>query len=112
MSSKPVPIQGIEPPPLLEFNIRQYVDAIQNVISSLFNPTKLTYKVNTGGGIKSPDRDLFPYLLDSYLYTLTILTFYFSKRVQPFILKCLHVLEALPDLFFCTSCAINYDLDL
>ncbi|KYG32527.1 hypothetical protein [Bacillus gaemokensis] len=100
---------------VLQFNIDQYIDSIASVISSLFTPTKITYKVNSA--FQSPDRDLFPYLLDSYVHTLTImigaflvaillsttltiLTFYFSKRVQSLIIKGLHVLEALPDLFF------------
>lgn len=58
-------------PPLLQFNMSQYVDSILNVISSLFNPTKITYKVSSN--FQSPDLDLFPYLLDSYLHTLPIM---------------------------------------
>lgn len=71
VSQKPLTIQGMEPPPLLQFNMSQYVDSILNVISSLFNPTKITYKVSSN--FQSPDLDLFPYLLDSYLHTLPIM---------------------------------------
>ncbi|PER24917.1 ABC transporter permease subunit [Bacillus cereus] len=107
---------AIPPTPTLQFNFSNYLDSISNVISSLFHPTSITYKINNAG-TQSPDRDLFPYLLESYTHTLTImicafliavllsttftiLTFYFSKRIQFLILKTLHVLESLPDLFF------------
>ncbi|KFN02540.1 hypothetical protein DJ93_4651 [Bacillus clarus] len=71
--SKQAPaFQGMEPPPVLQFNMSQYVDSILNVISSLFHPTTITYKVSIAG-IQSPDRDLFSYLLDSYIHTLIIM---------------------------------------
>ena len=99
----------------LHLNFEQYVTQIQSVFQSLLHPTKMTYKVDIV--MKNvPDRDLFPYILETYLYTLTImivaflvaiflatfltnLTFYFSKRTQSTILKGLHVIETLPDLF-------------
>ena len=113
---------AIPPTPTLQFNFSNYLDSISNVISSLFHPTSITYKINNAG-TQSPDRDLFPYLLESYTHTLTImicafliavllsttftiLTFYFSKRIQFLILKTLHVLESLPDLFL--SFAYSY----
>ncbi|MFJ8453629.1 hypothetical protein [Bacillus paramycoides] len=107
---------AMQPTPTLQFNLSNYLDSILNVISSLFHPTTITYKISNAG-IQSPNRDLFPYLLESYNHTLiimicafliavllsttfTILTFYFPKHIQTIILKILHVLEALPDLFF------------
>ncbi len=107
---------AIPPTPTLQFNFSNYLDSISNVISSLFHPTSITYRISNAG-TQSPDRDLFPYLLESYTHTLTImicafliavllsttftiLTFYFPKRIQSLILKTLHVLESLPDLFF------------
>ena len=110
---------AIPPTPTLQFNFSNYLDSISNVISSLFHPTSITYRINNAGTL-SPDRDLFPYLLESYTHTLmimicafliavllsttfTILTFYFPRRIQSLILKTLHVLESLPDLFFVVS---------
>ncbi|WP_260870042.1 hypothetical protein [Bacillus nitratireducens] len=107
---------AMPPTPTLQLNFSNYFDSISNVISSLFHPTSITYKISNAG-TQSPDRDLFPYLLESYTHTLTImicafliavllsttftiLTFYFPKRIQSLILKTLHVLESLPDLFF------------
>lgn len=113
---------AIPPTPTLQFNFSNYLDSISNVISSLFHPTSITYRISNAG-TQSPDRDLFPYLLESYTHTLTImicafliavllsttftiLTFYFPKRIQSLILKTLHVLESLPDLFL--SFAYSY----
>lgn len=107
---------AMPPTPTLQLNFSNYFDSISNVISSLFHPTSITYKISNAG-TQSPDRDLFPYLLESYTHTLaimicafliavllsttfTILTFYFPTRIQSLILKILHVLESLPDLFF------------
>jgi len=104
----------IKTSPLLQLNWDQYIESIKNVIHSLVHLSQVTYELN---GI---DRELFPYLLEPYLYTLTILTaslfiaivlstfltnftFYFSKQVQSLILKVLNVLETLPDLFFVIS---------
>ena len=109
---------AIPPTPTLQFNFSNYLDSISNVISSLFHPTSITYRINNAGTL-SPDRDLFPYLLESYTHTLmimicafliavllstfTILTFYFPRRIQSLILKTLHVLESLPDLFLLSA---------
>ncbi|WP_088292688.1 ABC transporter permease subunit [Bacillus mycoides] len=107
---------AMPPTPTLQLNFSNYFDSISNVISSLFHPTSITYKISNAG-TQSPDRDLFPYLLESYTHTLaimicafliavllsttfTILAFYFPTRIQSLILKTLHVLESLPDLFF------------
>ncbi|MED0987072.1 ABC transporter permease subunit [Bacillus paramycoides] len=115
-SPNPANSLAMQPTPTLQFNLSNYLDSILNVISSLFHPTTITYNISNAG-IQSPDRDLFPYLLESYNHTLiimicafliavllsttfTILTFYFPKHIQTIILKILHVLEALPDLFF------------
>lgn len=114
--SKQLPATGgMTIPPTLHLNFEQYIIQIQSVFHSLLNPAKMTYKVDVV--MKNvPDRDLFPFILDTYVYTLTImivaflvavllatffanLTFYFSKRIQSAILKGLHVLETLPDLF-------------
>lgn len=97
--------------PLLQFNWDRYVGTVKKVINLLTSPSQITYEIH---GIK---RALFPYLLESYFYTITIMvsaflialflsiiltnfTFYFSKQVQSFILKTLNILESLPDLFF------------
>lgn len=94
---------AMTPTPTLQLNFSNYLDSISNVISSLFHPTSITYKISNAG-TQSPDRDLFPYLLESYTHTLTImicafliavllsttftiLTFYFPKRIQSLMTK-------------------------
>ena len=99
---------AIPPTPTLQFIFSNYFDSISNVISSLFYPTSITYTISNAG-TQSLNRYFFPYLLQSYTHTLTImicafliavllsttfiiLTFYFPKRIQSLILNTFHVL--------------------
>ncbi|MGD6967502.1 ABC transporter permease subunit [Rossellomorea vietnamensis] len=92
-------------------NFQQYWKVVQGIINDLLNPGSLTYTVI--GGQK--ERDLFPYLFDPILYSLTVLfssfflalilalvctvvSMLFNDRIRSRIKLALYFLEALPDL--------------
>ncbi|MGD7022382.1 ABC transporter permease subunit [Rossellomorea vietnamensis] len=92
-------------------NFNQYWQVVQGIINDLLNPGSLAYTVI--GGQK--ERDLFPYLFDPILYSLTVLfssfflalifalvftvvSMLFNDRIRSRIKLALYFLEALPDL--------------
>ncbi|EDL65877.1 ABC transporter permease subunit [Bacillus sp. SG-1] len=89
-----------------------YIFEIKNTLFSLLNWNDISY-VAQGTNV---ERKIFPYILESYSYSLTLLfvslliallfavflttvTFYLPSKLQGAIRKLSHIAEALPDVF-------------
>ncbi len=108
MGALPVLLSGINQ---YELHFREYVQAVKEIVQAIFNAGELKYVVIGGHG----ERDLFPYLWEPILYSLTVLfgalflaciialcltivSMMFSVRTRGKLKVVFYTLESIPDL--------------
>jgi peptide/nickel transport system permease protein len=113
VSGLPVLLSGINKN---EIYIDAYWKTVQDIIYAIFHPSELTYVII--GGHK--ERDLFPYLWDPIVYSLTVLfssflcaitlailftivSMLFSEKVRIRIKFFFYIFESLPDILIILS---------
>ncbi|MBM7587960.1 ABC-type dipeptide/oligopeptide/nickel transport system permease component [Bacillus pakistanensis] len=99
-----------------ELYIGEYWNTVQDIVYAIFHPSELTYVII--GGHK--ERDLFPYLWDPIVYSLTVLlssllfaitlailftivSMLFSEKIRNRIKFFFYVFESLPDILIILS---------